>query len=1205
MSPVPNEVTDIDRIERELSLLLFAAIKPFCIDLSQLALLPPSVFNTDSPKLATCLSNITTTLDGHRASNPGPYALSQKLADYVFFPVSNLLKHPKLSDPVTGHILHVIGFLTEHSWGKTADINLIDQLYPLLVFLVSQNGETSVVSAKALSFKRSAASALTSLLSILPLDYFSTGSIGKRLSLLGDSTNILLDLLAGLLKSPSQDENSLVSLILASLELLYSTRVTPEQTSYVFPGVVSKVVNFCSVSRVLHYTVLIRVIELLKLMIIRVFGDLNLQVGVDIDSKSPTSWEHLNELWEKTDNVETMVSAGQFKLDIKIAASEDKHRTKSWLLATSKQLKLSLVVFFKSLLSAKNRLKLQTKPQLFNAIVGFTSQIVNNCFYSLFGEFLSLSFDILALSIAAVVSEDSNAKRENDLIEECVQTLIEQHSDEKLRLLYEQMELKLSDLVGKFSQVLFSTEDDKIQTFLISVKFHLKLFETVVSRLHIDHFNVDKITGRLFQTIKKELVNSYIFNSLRKKANNKELLAILGRSETAEIPHDFTPGNQEAAPENKLDDIELPAYINAKQIAKTGPSPNKLANRADYSSGLLTLAKHWTDRNGSDSEPTPGHFTKVYSPATETKIQEMIQYLSSFERNSQGYIGLVERLLISEETEHHEASDILERSVSLWMANNMLSSKNAKAQSTSAIQAKDFDINEFLVLEDEDEPLEIPHDDSVEEASYLVLSKSQELLDELSEKMKEPETVSRTTVLDSFRVYEMAYAIALDSIGVLTSHLSIEDFRSDVIMDRLYPLLEALTFQANPSIQQHSAAVLDTIAAHYYNGLLEKLILDNLDYLVDSIGVKLSTSSALAPAILGILLIIMKISGDKLLLSNQLRDILTQMFILIDSYHGYSILVEGFFIVFEVIIEKARETYMAQEKKAIMDAEGNNSQFKPWGMANISQVLQLLERESQMDEFVEYDSKQEYFKRNPGVPFGEQVGDSDDEDEEEEPSEPQEKKVWTSSIPEPIYFQIQQIFSYGFRLLSHPSTSLKVQVLKTLRKAHPLLETDYSLFAPLVTQNWAILLTLIAGSKDTDVSGENAHYIHPETENLMIPALELVVEILKGDERQKEPFFGRKFLDLWEFLLKNSAVFCHLKETKKRDTKMVVSRSTYNRKLLELCGDFVVSGLNNYGRIIPDLVQYEMAKGVYYFGVGNRSLNREVRNLLWLIENGK
>lgn len=1127
--------------------------------------------------------------------------LSHKLADYVFFPISSLLKHPKLSEPVIGHILHIIGFLTKYSWGNRPEEKLIDQLYPLLVFLVSQNGDSS---SKTFAFKKRAAFALTGLLEILPLDYFSAGPVGKRLSLLGDSTNILLDLLVGFLRNSSQEENEFVSLVLASLELLYSNRVSPEQTSYVFPGLVSKVVNFFTAAKVPHYTVILRVLGLLKLVIIRVFGDLSLQIDLNLDSLLVKNWEDLNELWN-AENVQNVVS-NQLTFDINMAPSGEKHRTKAWLLATSKQLKLSLVVFYKSLLSSRNRLKLQSKPQLFRAIVDFTSQIVHQCFFSLYGEFLSLSFDILALSIAAVVSEDSDSQRENALIEECVHTLLEQLSDKKLTLLYEQTEVKLTDLVGKFSQVLFSTEDDKIQTFLVSVKFHLKLFESVLRRLKMDHDNVEKIIARLFGTMKRELVNSYIFNSLRKKVNNKDLLAILGRSD-AEKPHevDVSETHKEVH-ENKLDDIELPAYINANLVTKSANSLKKNANRSNYASDLVHLANQWTTRSNL-SEKDSRHFNKVYSSIIELKIQEMIQYLSSFEQNTQGYIGLVEGVFVSNEAESHEVSSLLEKSVSLWMANNLLSSPNSKTQSKRALQARDFDINEFLVVEDENELLENKFDDTVEEVSYLVLSKSQELLDELAEKMYEPEYISKNGTLDVFRVYEMAYSIALDSIGVLASHISFEDFRTDVLMDRLYLIMEALTFHANPSIQHHSAAALDTIAAHYYGNSLEKLILDNLDYLVNSIGVKLATSSALTPAILGILLIIMRISGDKLLLSNQLQDILTQMFILIDSYHGYSVLVEGFFIVFEAIIEQVRETY-ATGKTPILDTE-NKSQFRPWGMENLEQVLRLLEREDKIDEVLEYDREKEYFKRKPGVPFADQNGDSDDEDDSEEAAETQEEKVWVSPIPKPIYFQIQQIFSYGFRLLSHPSISLKVQVLKTMKKAYPLLETDYSLCGPLVTQNWAILLTLISGSTGASFQDERDSFISPEAENLAIPAFELVVSILESDELQEQPFFGRKFVDLWEFLSKNSATFGILKKRDPKNeeslSKMALTSTGYNRRLITLCGDFIVSGLNNYGRIIPDVVQYKMAQMLHLLGVQNTRLKRDARNVLWLVENGQ
>ena len=100
----------------------------------------------------------------------------------------------------------------------------------------------------------------------------------------------------------------------------------------------------------------------------------------------------------------------------------------------------------------------------------------------------------------------------------------------------------------------------------------------------------------------------------------------------------------------------------------------------------------------------------------------------------------------------------------------------------------------------------------------------------------------------------------------------------------------------------------------YYDGSLTKLILDNLDYLVDAISMQMTVASNLTPLLPGILIILIKIAGMQLLESNQLFDIFSDIFVILDSYHGYNQLVEGFFVVFEVLVEQVKQAFIKNDR---------------------------------------------------------------------------------------------------------------------------------------------------------------------------------------------------------------------------------------------------------------------------------------------------
>lgn len=1136
---------------RELSSLLFQRIKPTCVELITVSL------TEDTHQIVLLLKSLTIQLDQHKKEYEGRlYTISTKLADYIFFPLTNLLKKPKSIDSIVQYILHILSILIKYSWSSSPNIQLIDQLYPLILFIsagASLSQKESEIHNKTTDFKAAAVNCITNLIDILPSNYYDSL---KRLSLLGDSITVLLDVVS-LTSDNSQELIDLLNMAIVTT-LNTTSKLDASKLANILPGLVSKLVAFVTSSKNLHFSIIVNVLKILRSITVRVFDDDELKVTMDTKVQDLSE---LSDLW----NSDTVLP----KISIQVPTT-GKFRNKEWLQKTGEQLKTSYTVLFKCLLvsSNQNKLKVQTKPMLSLSILGFAMDILNKCSLSLFSEFIPLGIDILSLTISTMDQDDEAILRE--ISQEFV-------LDSHPLPVYDMIKDKLIDLVdNKMAILTFSTDTEKLSSYLVAVKLSFSiLFDLGVYSSEV----LMRLKIKILNQLRKHFHEGFLYNNLQNtlEFSKENLLTILGGEK--QVPRQLQNELDQAEPafENKLDNIELPPSIDVRKIATFGKTTSQ---KVAHSSNLLILATQFNDPiivASKLQQVSTGYLTTVYTLSMEQKIVSVISFLSSLTKQVE--LEVLEELLDTA-IDGTQSSVLLNSSFALWMANNYLA-QHKKDCSTS------FEIDEFLQFDEEEgESVSI-----IEEASYLVFSKAQELLDVASEIL----AVSPPSNKQELQILEMTYSVSLDSIGALSRILSLDDFRTDILMNYLYPVLEALSLQGHPQVQEHAWIAVRAIIDNYYNGSLQKMILDNLDYLIDSLSLKLSVASNLTPSLSGILLIIIQVAGIKLLEMNQLVDILTEMFVIIDSYHGYSVIVEGFFIVFEELIKQVDTEYMS--KVEIEIESENSSPYKPWGLNNIEQLLHLIKDSEKLIDPGEYDGTKEYF-RKPNTPFGEQVEpDSDDEEEEEQPPQTEEKEVWPSPIPENIYFLVQRIFNYGFVLLTHDSVSLKRQILNTLLKTYPLLCTNYKLLLPIVNTNWPILMALIGGTESLSLSLDE---ILIEREVLIIPALDFVIEILHKDTERS---LGRKFIESWEFLLLKIVTKETSKETRGKE---LVKTSTallrqLNPLIHKLYSQYFMSGLRLYERSISDLVKYQILEVCNMLGVPSVELSRDVENILYVI----
>ncbi|KAI5955787.1 hypothetical protein KGF54_001289 [Candida jiufengensis] len=1122
--------------ERLVSQQVFEKLKAYCIQLSQ-EVLQPQLNETKTISLLNLVVNLLHS-EYKRFTDDGIFfKLLPNVADYIFFPISNLLKQPRLNDKIIQHILSIIGFLIQHCWRFQINTTLIDQLFPLVLFLsgVDTSKTEGNNHPKSLQFQNSAIYVSSQLIDALDKTYFEAQE--KRLHFLSSTITFALSVITS---NKSNDQES-IEVLSNAFQLVKNSllRLNKEQISMILPGIVSALTNFTSSNSNINYQLLIQILRLLTFIVTSSFNDTDLQSELVIPEVESLS--DIEVAWD--DDEKTLDETPTSIDDIRI--TEKDHRTMPWLKATSKQLKITLVTLFKSiLLSSRNRQRWQSKSELYDVVVKFVTSILKNCFITLYNELTPLTLDICSILLFSSTYDDKLDLKVWELAS-TVEDAIDD-STSKLTAYFNIVKMKLSSLISsKLSVIVFSTDEDKISMNIIAIKFHFAVLMEISRKLGPELNELIILKQRCLSLLIEITIDHVKFISSNKSIKKSD-----------NVLNTLTPGTS-----NTLDSIELPGHINASSVKTDKKSQQDTKDH--HSNHLQQLSRQWNDGvPQSRGELTVGLGSKFF----ESKLKSIVLFLSHLELNQAGQ-SVEELEAILDDFDN----DTLSKGVSLWFASTLAQSGLTKT--------KGFSSNDFLNIDD----MEV--DDDENEASYLLLMKSQDLISNLNSA-----EIGSSQVEKNFN--QTAIIAALESISTITGTMSLDNFRSNVLMDNLLYIFQALTFTDRPNVQFQAQNTIQNIVDTYYNGSIKELIMDNSDYLVDGVSLQMTVASNLSPMLPGILMVIIKIAGIQLLETNQLTDILSDMFVILDSYHGYNKLVESFFIVFEALTDQIEKLYLSSSNAPKIENQNQNkSQFKPWGMTNKFQLFHFLNDESTIDPLQDFDADKEYFKRPDDKPFSEMNTDSDDEEEDlEDDSRPQEEEEepWTSPIPKSIYIVLKRIFNYGFVLISQPSYTLKSQIMKTFRLLFPLLCTNYKLVLPMITSNWAMLSALISGVDSLSTTLTSNSYSR-EKVNLTIETLSFVIQIINQDYVQNEFFFSRKFQDTWDFISNHSSIVDSSTQTQistpaSKDL-VIAEKAVYalrmNPNLKEKLVEFLLTGAQVYEKSIPDLTRYSIIQLCY------------------------
>lgn len=141
-------------------------------------------------------------------------------------------------------------------------------------------------------------------------------------------------------------------------------------------------------------------------------------------------------------------------------------------------------------------------------------------------------------------------------------------------------------------------------------------------------------------------------------------------------------------------------------------------------------------------------------------------------------------------------------------------------------------------------------------------------------------------------------ALTLEVVALQAEELK-EAFRPE-LMDALYPVLQLLA-STNQALQKHAMVCLNILTRACGYPDTSTMVVENVDYLVNSVALKLNTFDV-SPYPPQVLLMMVKLCGARLI--PYLDDLVDSIFGILDLYHGYPRLVELMFKTLAAIVDE-------------------------------------------------------------------------------------------------------------------------------------------------------------------------------------------------------------------------------------------------------------------------------------------------------------
>jgi TELO2-interacting protein 1 len=307
-------------------------------------------------------------------------------------------------------------------------------------------------------------------------------------------------------------------------------------------------------------------------------------------------------------------------------------------------------------------------------------------------------------------------------------------------------------------------------------------------------------------------------------------------------------------------------------------------------------------------------------------------------------------------------------------------------------------------------------------------------------------------------------ALALESTILQANQLG-SSYRPELI-DTLYPILSLLG-SPEPRLRSHAMTGLNLLAVACGYSNTSTMLVENVDYLINSIALKLNTYD-ISPQGPQVLLMLLRLCGARLI--PYLDDLVGSIFAALDNFHGYPRLVELLFEVLGVAVDEAAKNPTSAITRGMEEPRHRKTASRPSTMEDILQDLRAHKerKERRKIEMLGVQADDDAPQSTPHRPWtSKQDGpQSSKQDHERQDADFDETEVALSNLPEegkekPLSKAHTLLLSIARSTIPHlssPSSRVRLTLLQLLTRITPLLARHENSFLPLVNDVWPVIL---------------------------------------------------------------------------------------------------------------------------------------------------
>ncbi|KAI0199666.1 ARM repeat-containing protein [Astrocystis sublimbata] len=286
-------------------------------------------------------------------------------------------------------------------------------------------------------------------------------------------------------------------------------------------------------------------------------------------------------------------------------------------------------------------------------------------------------------------------------------------------------------------------------------------------------------------------------------------------------------------------------------------------------------------------------------------------------------------------------------------------------------------------------------------------------------------------------------AIALEVTTLVASRLR-DEFRPELI-DVLYPIATFLGSN-NAQLRQHAIISLNTIAKSCSYQTVTDMVIDNVDYMVNSVSLRLNAFD-ISPTSTQVLRMMIRLTGPRLI--PYLDDVVASIFAALDNYHGYTRFVEGLFSVLSEVVQQGAKSsnLLLEETEKRIDHKKN-----PPKTVTASDLCKILDgRHERQKRLRQEQIEWEQLDNLPNPAKSNVTAEPADEEAGTEVEKPPTPKTRTFQL-------LSRITSLTQHYLTSPAPALRKSLLDLLKTVCPALAPDENEFLPLVNAVWPVFV---------------------------------------------------------------------------------------------------------------------------------------------------